>query len=94
MSQHTPGPWRVMGGSGTDVAAGPQGYLAYVSTGGGRGRSLDEARANARLIAAAPDLLDACEKARDFGSQGDTHEGLSVSEFIRAAIAKARGAES
>lgn len=45
----------------------------------------------AQLVTALPDLLTACEAARDFGSQGDTHEGYSVSEIIRAAIAKATG---
>ena len=47
--------------------------------------------AHARLIAAAPDLLEACLAAVAFGSQGDTHDGLSVSEILRAAIAKATG---
>lgn len=35
------------------------------------------------------ELLAACEAALNFGSHGDTHEGLSVSEMLRAAIAKA-----
>jgi hypothetical protein len=59
MADFTPGPWRVV--NGVDVQAGPQGCLAYVSTAGARGRTLDEARANATLIAAAPLLLEACK---------------------------------
>ncbi|MES2342351.1 MAG: hypothetical protein V4597_11780 [Pseudomonadota bacterium] len=58
MNEYTPAPWHVQpGGTLTDVASGPIGMLAYVSTAGARGRTLDEAQANARLIAAAPDLL-------------------------------------
>lgn len=41
--------------------------------------------ANARLIAAAPDLLDACRKAL-YLIKGREHVG-----FLRAAIAKAEG---
>jgi hypothetical protein len=46
-----------------------------------------DAEANARLIAAAPDLLDACEKAlaRAHFADPDTEAAL------RAAIGKARG---
>jgi len=45
----------------------------------------------AHLIAAAPKLLAACEAARAFGSQGDTHEGVSVSYLLETAIAAAKG---
>lgn len=41
--------------------------------------------ADARLIAAAPDLLEACQKAL-YALKGREHDG-----FLRAAIAKARG---
>lgn len=43
----------------------------------------------ARLRAERDALLEACRAARAFGSQGDTHEGFSVSEMIRAAMALA-----
>lgn len=45
----------------------------------------DEAIANARLIAAAPDLLDACRKAL-YALKGREHD-----QFLRDAIAKATG---
>lgn len=44
--------------------------------------------ANARLIAAAPDLLDACRKAL-YALKGREHD-----QFLRDAIAKATGSKS
>jgi hypothetical protein len=55
MAEHTPEPWKVV--DDVDVESGPQGALWYVSTAGARGRTLDEARANARRIVAA---VNAC----------------------------------
>ena len=52
----TPRPWRVAE-SGVDIQSGPLGFLAYVSTAGGRGRTLAEAQANAALIVAAVNAL-------------------------------------
>jgi hypothetical protein len=51
----------------------------------------DEAKANARLIAAAPELLEALEKAlNESGCDGDQC-GTEWHELARAAIAKAKG---
>lgn len=36
-------------------------------------------------------ILAACKAARAFGSQGETHEGVSVSYLLDAAIADAEG---
>ena len=69
MSKHTPGPWRVV--NDVDIQSGPQGCLAYVSTGGARGRTFEEAQANAQLIAAAPELLEECKR-----TFYDLHEGM------------------
>lgn len=58
MSKHTPGPWNVIEGvaDGGGIAIGPDledvGPHALVTFNGG------ESEANARLIAAAPDLLE------------------------------------
>jgi len=49
----------------------------------------DEAMANARLIAAAPDLLEALEAVVAWLEQGD-HEG-ELHTMATAAIAKAKG---
>lgn len=41
---------------GTSIKSGPQGCLAYVSVAGARGRTLQEAQANARKIVVAVNL--------------------------------------
>ena len=68
-TQHTPGDWTVFdSGSDLDFPGIEAGDFSIVCFGDGddpndmcgvRGRTLDEAWANARLIAAAPDLLKA-----------------------------------
>ena len=52
------------------------------------GHGVEAHAANARLIAAAPDLLDACRKAL-YAIKGREHD-----QFIRDAIAKATGEQS
>ena len=91
MSKHTPGPWvvvgrltkyveaRLVGGLIQEVAAcGP----TMADEGYGQ-----QQEANARLIAAAPDLLEALKRCK-FDSLNMT---LEDREFCRAAIAKATG---
>lgn len=89
MSAHTPGPWMVemrpdTAGVGRPVVASANGDLiCAVSRRDGRAESGD----NARLLAAAPDLLAACEWAPENCralTGGDERR-------LRAAIAKARG---
>lgn len=93
--QHTPGPWTVgrinhVDGEIVDSAGGAICFRTYGSDG--------EAKANANLIAAAPDLLAACRDADEAlcGAtwvKGADKRGLKyASEKIRAAIAKATGA--
>ena len=88
---HTPGPWRVVhyewkdkgGGDFVGRIEGPNGEKVY------RGASSFHAinnLANARLIAAAPDLLEACEDAA-WLLRTDSH-ALKV---VEAAIARAKG---
>ena len=94
MSKHTAGPWSVDLGSDEDgwpvvIAAGkivanvnPESFSAGVA-------NLIEmpADANALLIAAAPDLLEALKRCK-FDSLNMT---LEDREFCRAAISKATG---
>ncbi len=47
--------------------------------------------ANAHLVAAAPDLLEACISAVEFHEGGPSHMGQYVLDTIKAAIAKAKG---
>lgn len=50
-----------------------------------------EAEANARLIAAAPELLEALVQVIGGGYLVDAHEGDDIIEIVNQAIAKARG---
>lgn len=100
MSKHTPGPWfvtgqmtkyveaRISGGLIQEVAAcGP------TEADGGYG---DQQRANANLIAAAPNLLEALEmllytRTQERGLQNAKPGESPLHDRCRAAIAKARG---
>ena len=83
-SQHTPGPWSQ---KGRDIFSGTT-YIADVKA--NRLVPPEEAEANARLIAAAPELLEAL---RDLVSPYDGNmDGAPTSiKLARAAIAKAGG---
>ncbi len=91
-SAHTPGPWKI-GHAGIghsdcrliysdyqrDEVAGATHYIAHCIYN----------EANARLIAAAPDLLEACEWLL-FSMNADFEEP-DAQEYARQAIAKAKG---
>lgn len=103
-SEHTPGPWKVLmhgkaayvtmhiGKAGLPASATGDAEFAiqpYIRP--------DEATANARLIAAAPDLLAALKTARnqivalgiEAGHSADAAVGIAA--HVDAAIAKATG---
>lgn len=107
MIQHTPGPWRKCGGSTpayTSIYAN-RGYIVWQMADGyahkenGKGiqsPDYEEQAANARLIAAAPDLLAACNDLLDMLEEWDTGFMQPGQEFAaviaaRNAIAKAGG---
>lgn len=89
--KHTPAPWRVERGNPSPttgewmIAGGIPGYLAEV-----RDCGSGDVSANARLIAAAPDLLEALKACL---WRLDSHDPQSVPEarIAREAIAKATG---
>lgn len=90
-TKHTPGPWStamwtddIAGAVGWSVAAGEPGHLVPTNT--FETDDQEEAEANARLMAASPEMLQALRIAED--SVGD----LSALEVVRAAILKATGA--
>jgi len=95
----TPGPWKV-GASGHWISAPECGGIGVASAGravtigGGSSYVISntEAEANARLIAAAPDLLAALEKAQEYFDGYSTRD--TVKRAIAAAIAKATGEET
>jgi hypothetical protein len=95
---HTPGPWSCDGAETETHACrvfGPNGWLLATTFGEIFNYSNEEAEANARLIAAAPDLLEKSEKLyatlmfKDFLK---THPEINNAMIeLNAAIAKAGG---
>jgi hypothetical protein len=83
----TPGPWRVepdgsiVGPDGCDVIASHADYLG--------GHYLAATEEDRRLIAAAPDLLAACEAVA--ATTWSKNTATIIGEQVRAAIAKAKG---
>ena len=97
MSAHTPGPWTRIGYSVTRGTGMPQITVAWCGkdTGEGPYKPLEESEcvANARLIAAAPALLEALERiAKQPEPQHPT--GTWARDVAREAIAKAKGKAS
>ena len=96
MSKHTPGPWTPEFGEAYRVRSQQDGGQIAIMMNlkgqfglAGR-RSGDEVAANARLIAAAPDLLEALEKIAQINPYDTSSMGYVVS-LARAAIVKATG---
>lgn len=97
MSKHTPGPWRIE--FVKDVSSGSVGshiirlgneweYLAFHKS----GSTPDVEKANAHLIAAAPEMLEALENLLQFvDSIPDITNEHSKMKAARDAIKKARG---
>lgn len=103
-NKHTPGEWRALP-FGEDSATGLPGESIYGPDNVRvaeilfiRKRSKVEHEANARLIAAAPDLLAACETLRsamvhmeEFDSLPDDTCPADLIDYLSAALSKARG---
>ena len=68
MSAHTPGPWEINEGDGMAIAKVSHYAITAPCTADiGSGLSREETLANARLIAAAPDLLAALKAVSETG---------------------------
>jgi predicted dienelactone hydrolase len=66
MSKHTPGPWHHVICEGTSrimSESGPDNQVFVCGMSFGDDTTLETLEANAKLIARAPKLLDACERA-------------------------------
>lgn len=110
---HTPGPWTADEHADSEDrgyladddsghfnirSAGPLAWVIAVTIGDVAVPKRDE-KANARLIAAAPDLLEACDEALNVligccvpaGGADDRKHILDAKAQLRAALAKARG---
>ena len=99
MKTHTPTPWKIAPANGTlaqwaivgTLPDGTEHRLALIVDG-----LNDRARGNARLIAAAPDLLEALRslmKAYGHPFTGENGNSGECWDLARAAIAKATGEE-
>jgi hypothetical protein len=96
-TKHTPGPWtqyrdsrgnvRIQG----NVQGGPVAFIEEMNNTGGT----EQDHANARLIAAAPDLLAACQEIIDGMVDGKNSTNKNVTmyaiQMVKSAIAKATG---
>lgn len=95
-TSNTPGPWTVVGRLGYGYLIGPNVAVAYGGVGSGHA---DDGEANARLIAAAPDLLSAArevmEALEQYGASIVPHlldDDMNAGQRLRNAIANAVGA--
>lgn len=88
MAEHTPGPWDLVVHGKNDSRVGRKTLLAIVYSENFGDRPTQEA--NARLIAAAPDLLLGCKAALRYR---DGLVGTAIVQ-IEAAIAKAEGRDA
>jgi len=95
----TPGPWEVYDGfSDTQIKGMRNGREANIITGmydEENEPALEELAANAFLIAAAPELLEACKYVVQYHRDHDSGEGeLFGLDFVTTCIAAIRKAES
>lgn len=86
---HTRGRWQLGNATsaGRFVGSSPDGVLGIAMA---FGDSPDEQDANARLIAAAPDLLEACKAIAVGPSEDLNHD--EATQMVRANLAKVRAA--
>lgn len=100
MSKHTPGPWKavqhgedwwsVLKGA-WDISQNGASEPGVVACAKYSAMTPEENEANARLIAAAPEMLEALRLVRMHGHDGETEDGFSVSYFVDKAIVRVEG---
>lgn len=96
---HTPGPWSTSkdqdarGRHGWRIDSASRDLMAWAAWPSEAERDSIEAESTARLIAAAPDMLDALQSLVDMAATFPTelHKGHPEVLAARAALAKARG---
>ena len=100
MNKHTPGPWRTIESTNTTMrtVVGPdfpgQGYIADVNLCRTNDAQDVDGEANARLIAAAPELLQLVKDMREaFYVKGTRKALLAVMERSKSVMEKAEGRE-
>lgn len=90
MSKYTPGPWRV-GPFEENEVLHEKGSICHLKPFPHDSVEWIEQRANARLIAAAPDLYKACKAINDASIWADPALA-KIHNLIKAALAKAEDA--
>jgi hypothetical protein len=95
---HTPGPWQADEGAGNRNADGSHPWEVCACAGPPFGDDTEiivlaerVTEANARLIAAAPELLAACRAALEHFAEFHRGQPFAISGIIWAAVAKAEG---
>ena len=101
MNKHTPGPWSVgvPGPNGCPTIGTNYGLMtAMIAHSRNEPDQIEVCNANANLIAAAPDLLEALEIVKNAtididssGSWGSIHVTVEDWNIIKSAIARAKG---
>ncbi len=86
--KHTPGPWRNEGW-GNLIVNSAEGYTILACPGGNPNCPVEELQANARLIAAAPEMLETLEHIRD-SPEFELFSG-NMGLLVIETIAKAKG---
>lgn len=89
-AKHTPGPW-IYAIPGDSFVASDNGLICRRPAVSGGGSAPSNWDANARLIAAAPELLDALQQWAHAVAIGDEVELINASAARDAAITKAIG---
>lgn len=92
-TKHTPGPWHVGLKQAHRIVYDPKGWAVCDCTVYHGQDDADEMKANAALIAAAPELLELAEAFKSFLEDGSKSERRRVAclEACAAVIAKAEG---
>ncbi len=100
MNKHTPGPWAIHQNEFCQWISNESGKAQLAKTLQPAGMADETAKANARLIASAPELLEALQLIVDglkytaeFGAMQTTESGVTFQPLgtALAAIAKAKG---
>ena len=94
MSEHTRGPWTGQPGFTVPARNGAWyqtivGFPPDTCVARAIGSTREECDANARLITAALDLLEACQAVQQWGLKGQMPDGRWAFDLLAPAIAKA-----